>query len=295
MLLAMKPKAIVTFIDNSGIFHWLSRRRGGVPFIAIQNGTRLRCHAEPNSGYYLQHLFSHGTHERNLFPQLGYFVQHFHPVGSLLASLHIPKTPIAETLDLLIISTWRGNIGWTREVQDTMRSMRIMDELLAGYLRMRSLRAAVISRSERDSVDWMIPEVGQTEEEYYRSLYGETVEFIETRFTERNVYHNIARAHVVVTCLSSAGLEALGLGKKVLYCNFTGTDVYHADLAADLVHSDSSPDSFRNRIDSLLHEPIDAYADRLRNVRAHYMRNPDYQPTFEAITSQIDKIIAGDL
>ena len=41
-LVAMKPKAVITFIDNSTIFHWLSRYSRKFPYIAIQNGAI--CH-----------------------------------------------------------------------------------------------------------------------------------------------------------------------------------------------------------------------------------------------------------
>ena len=34
--------------------------------------------------------------------------------------------------------------------------------------------------------------------------------------------------------IQAAGIEAYGLGKKLLYCNFTGTDLYHQDIADEI-------------------------------------------------------------
>ena len=42
LVLAINPKAVITFIDNNIIFNQLSKNLEFIPFIAIQNGLRLR-------------------------------------------------------------------------------------------------------------------------------------------------------------------------------------------------------------------------------------------------------------
>ena len=37
----ISPKIVITFIDNSWTFHWISRRYGSCEFYAIQNGMRF--------------------------------------------------------------------------------------------------------------------------------------------------------------------------------------------------------------------------------------------------------------
>ena len=56
------------------------------------------------------------------------------------------------------MSCWRGNIGYAKDVEDSMKAMRLMDETLAQYLQNRDLKTAVILRSERDSDQWVMPE-----------------------------------------------------------------------------------------------------------------------------------------
>lgn len=294
-LLAMRPKAVVTFIDNSPNFHWLSRHCRTVPFIAIQNGSRLRFVTTGDDRYYLQHLFSWGRHEQDLFPQLNYVVETYHPVGSLVASLHfVPADQVpAKAIDLLVVSTWRGNIGFSQDVRDTMRSMRIMDELLAEYIRSRGIKAAVILRAARDSDHWMMPEIGATEEEYYQKMYGNSIEIIDTDFSTRNIFPLMQRSRVVLSCLSSALHEAFGIGKKVLYCNFTGTDIYHADLDEAIVASDSDRDAFYVRLDALLSLPTGEYHQKYRLLQYYYMSNPDTEPTHRSIARGIDEIISA--
>ena len=290
---AMRPKAVITFIDNSDNFHWLSKNCQRFPLIAVQNGSRLSYAANQDPNYYLQHFFCFGTHESELFEELGYCVEQFHPVGSLVSGLHFipPTETVKEEYDLLVVSTWRGNIGYQKDVQDTMRSMLTMDQLLAQYLSARKLKAAVILRSERGSDDWLMPEVGNTEEEYYLGIYGSSIEIIDTDFTERNVFPLMQKSRLIVSCLSTALLEAYGIGKRILYCNFTGTNDYHRDKDSAITVSDNNPSVFFERLDTLLAMSRSEYQRLHRERQEYYMSFPESQPTHEAIAEQVDSII----
>ena len=294
-LLSMKPKAVVTFIDNSSNFHWLSKHCRAFPFIAIQNGSRLRYAITENHGYYLQHYFCWGTHEVNLFGQLGYQVEHYYPVGSLIASLTLEQTPSGAThteYDLLVVSSWRGNIGFPPDVIDTMRSMKIMDHLLAKYVAGRSMRAAIILRAERDSEHWIMPGVG-TEYDYFHDIYGDTVEIIEADFAARTIYPVMLQSEVIVSCLSSALIEAYGLGKKVLYCNFADFNIYHCDIEPMIVTNDRNFEAFSKRLDDLLAQTESNYRDQHQDSMKKYMNFPAGCLTYRAITEGVDKIIKG--
>ncbi len=292
-LMAMRPKAVVTFIDNAPTFGWLARHCRAFPLIAIQNGSRLSYAASQDSGIYHQHLFCFGTHETTLLPMLGWQVEHFYPVGSLIASLHFEQHAREQGVerDVLVVSTWRGNIGFPQDVQDTMRSMRVMDELLATYITSRKIRAAVILRAERDSEHWAMPEIGMSEEAYFRSIYADGIEIIETDFSKRNIFPLVQGSEVIVSCLSSALMEALGVGKKICYFNFTGTDLYHRDIDAALVSTDCDREAFFQKIDALLAIPAVEFANKNRHLQARYMNTDAAVPTYRRIADGIDHII----
>lgn len=289
----MKPKAAVTFIDNSPSFGWLSRNCRSFPFIAIQNGSRLSYAADNDSGYHVQHLFCFGEHEKNLFPKIGYHVENFHPVGSLVASLHFDHqiATLEEKYDLLVVSSWRGNIGFQQDVKDTMRSMEVMDRLLARYLRSRGIKAAVILRAERDSEHWTMPEVGMSEEEYYQDIYGDCIDIIETDFSKRNVFPLMQQSRIIVSCLSTALLEAYGIGKKILYCNFTGTSLYHSDLDPKIVTDQCDWDGFPIQLDNLLSQRSEDYQRLHKETMRYFMAFPAGSSTHELMAIKIDEII----
>ena len=289
----MKPKAVVTFIDNSSIFHWLSKYSRKFPYIAVQNGSRLRYAISENRGFYLQHYFCWGTLESKLFNELGYKVENYYPVGSLLASLsfdHKDDKLIPIRYDLLIVSSWRGNIGYSIDVIDTMRSMKIMDELLSEYIKSRSITTAIILRTERNSEHWIMPGIG-TEFDYYRSIYGDSIDIIDANFTERTIYPAMQQSRLIVSCLSSALNEAYGIGRKIFFFNYTGKNKYHCDINPNCIIEDENYSSVWARIDDLLSQPESEYwqlhANNIRKVMAY----PEDDPTYKIILSKIDEII----
>ena len=290
----MKPKAVITYIDNSSNFGWLSRNCKDYPFIGIQNGSRLSYASSGKSfDYHVQHLFCYGEHEKSLFSKIGYRVNNFYPAGSLVASLHfdLKLQSEKEIYDLLIVSSWRGNIGFQQDVKDTMKSMKIMDHLLAQYVKTRSIKAAIILRNERDSKDWIMPEIGKSEIEYFQNIYGNSIEIIETSLSKRNIFQLMQKSKVVTTCLSSAAIEAFGIGKKILYCNFTGTNLYHSDIDKDLVTEKSNWLEFSKLMDSLIaHDPED-YRKINKEKINYYMSFPSDLSTHNFISNKIDKII----
>ncbi len=292
-LVSMKPKAVVTVIDNSSIFHWLSRYSRKFPYIAIQNGSRLRYAIAENKGFFLQHYFCWGANEKKLFNEIGYEIENYYPVGSLLASLYFDNksdAPILTKYDLLIVSTWRGNIGFAIDVVDTMRSMKVMDELLSEYIKARPINAAIILRAERDSEHWFMPGIGN-EYDYYRSIYGDEIEIVEADFTARTIYPNMQQSRLVVSCLSSALNEVYGIGKKILFFNYTGKDEYHCDIDPSCIIKDENYSSVWARIDELLSQSESEYWQLHSNNVKKVMAYPDGDPTWKVILLKIDEII----
>ena len=290
---SIKPKAVITFIDNSSTFGWLSKNCDNFPFMAIQNGSRLSYAASPNSGYYVPHYFCFGFHEQNIFPKLGYKVNNYYPVGSLHASLNLlPENKVKQKYDLLVVSSWRGDIGFQQDVQDTMRSMKIMDQLIAKYLNNHDMKAALIYRSMRNSEHWVIPELGLSEEEYYQDIYGDEIEHIETSNALSNVFPLIQQSKMIITCLSTAGIEGYGLEKKLLYCNFTGTDLYHQDIDDSILTTNSDYSDFSEKLTVLFQQDQEEYIKDHKETMQYYMNFGDNPRSVSTqISQKIDTIV----
>jgi hypothetical protein len=295
-LLSRNPKAIVTSIDNCSKFAWLSENYQLAPCIAIQNGFRLSYDANSTNKYYCQHLFCFGEREIADFPRMNYKVDNFYPVGSLNLSLNFDNqlTDIKPIYDLLVVSCWRGNIGYGQDVEDSMKAMRLMDETLAQYLQNRDLKTAVIMRSERDSDQWVMPEIGMSEEDYYKSIYGDLIEIIDVNFIERNVYPVMQSAEVIVAGFSTTCLiEAYAMCKKVLYMNFCGNNKYHRDFKPEIVFqgNENNYQLFETRLDELRMTSNDDYLMEHKDIMSYYINTST--STREAIESKVNDIIAS--
>jgi len=291
-----KPKAVITYIDNCNKFAWLSENLENIPCIAIQNGFRLSYNADLDHAYYCNHLFCFGNREREVYPKLNYKVDHFYPFGSLSLNNNFCSdlNQIKPIYDLLIVSCWRGNIGYQQDVVDSMRCMRIMDTFLAKYLRNKDLKVAVILRNERNSSDWVMPEVGMSEEEYYRSIYGDLIQVIDVNFAERNIYPTMQKAKALIASFSTTCLvEAFSFGKKVLYANFCGTNKYHVDFAKEILFEGNENDekSFFDRMDILLNQTEEHYLKSIQGLQNYYVTDPRNSQTSVRIKDQISQIV----
>lgn len=292
----VKPKAVITSIDNCTKFAWLSKNISDIPFIAVQNGFRLSSDVDPESIYHCQHLFCFGQFETEKFPRRNWTVNNFYPVGSLNASLNFKNNnKVKNKYDFLIVSCWRGNIGFTKDVQDSMKAMRLFDEDFYKYLKERDLRAGVIMRSERDSDQWFMPELGMNEEEYYKSIYNDQIEIIDTSFTERNVYKEILRSKIIISGFSTTVLlEALGAKKKILYCNYTSNDKYYLDFDKSIVFVKDEDNSLAISLDKLLEITESDYEKKYSKLMTYYQSFKSEISTRDIIKDKINQVIKSN-
>tara|TARA_B110000438_G_C15796058_1_gene642898 strand:+ start:189 stop:1124 length:936 start_codon:yes stop_codon:yes gene_type:complete len=292
----IKPKAVVTGIDNSERWSWLSDNCSDIPFFAIQNGCRLSFESNSKVAFSSQHYFCFGEREIVDFPKLGYRVGSFYPVGSLLASRHFKKNASDEALhyDILIVSCWRGNIGFRKDVRDSMKSMELMDKTIFKYLKNRHLKMAVILRSERQSDDWIMPDIGCSEEDYFKSIYGDTIKLIDSNFSERNVYSEMLKAKVLLAAFPTTCLfEAFGWGKKILYANFCENETYFSDVSNKILfdYNGKNEDDFFGLLDDLLTKRYDDYVLDNKELMNYYMKLSKSMATEDAIKQKIVELL----
>lgn len=292
LILLINPKAVLTFIDNNIIFNQLSQSLKIIPFIGIQNGLRL-VH-EKARNYHVQHLFSFGNNESSYFKNIGYEVENFYPCGSFIASQHFrnKEEPLSNKYDILIVSCWRGNIGYPIDQIDTMNSMKVLDTLMSKYIINNNIKAAVALRNERDGDHWFVPEIGKNEEEYFYEIYGNSIDLIDVDFKSRNIYSLINKSCLIVSGFStSVLLEAYGYQKKIMYYNFTNKDIYHSIFDHSIISNKSDYISFSKELDQLMRIKEDEYVKKHIVNMKHYMSVIENDNYIEHVSNQIDQII----
>ncbi len=295
LILTLNPKAVVTLIDNNQTFNYLSKKIKSIPFIAVQNGLRHPFEGSANS-FHVQHYFSFGQNEKTYYSNYNMEVENYYPSGSLLNSIFSKKNTKKEDkeYDILIVSCWRGNIGYSKDVEDSMESMRIADNLMSKYLSNRNLKAAIILRSERNGDHWFMPEVGLTEEQYFKSIYKKDVKIIDVDFKKRNIYELINKSDLILSGFGTTTLlEAYGSGKKILYTIFCDDNKYHEIFDSSILCTNSEWKYFKNRLDEIISIDNGRYlSDHKKNMN-FYMSQPK-KGTLKYIKNKLNEIILNN-
>jgi surface carbohydrate biosynthesis protein len=294
LILSLKPKAVITLIDNNQIFNYLSKTIKSIPFIAIQNGLRHPFEESDNT-FHIQHYFSFGKNEKKYFSKFNMEVENYYPSGSLLSSIFSKKNIENENdkFDILIVSCWRGNIGYGKDVQDSMESMRIVDNLLSKYLAKKKLKAAIILRSERDGEHWYMPEIGLTEEQYFKSIYTKNVKIIDADFKNYNIYKLIVNSNLLVSSFGTTTLlEGYGIGKKILYTIFYGDKIYHEIFDESILCLNPDQGYFENKLDEIISTDKEKYIKEHKKNMRFYMNQPK-PDTLNFIKNKINEIISN--
>jgi hypothetical protein len=285
----VNPRAVITFFDNNDLVHWISKNCCAFPVIAIQNGARLRYCARDNSQYYLQHFFCWGDNEKSLFKSYGYKVKNYYPVGSLKASLFYKKTFYEDQYDLLIVSSWRGNIGFSNDFVQMMEGMKKMDLFLSKYIKKNKLNAAIILRSEEKSKDYFIRGYG-SEYEYFKSIYGDSAKIFKANHKKGLVYKLMQKSNLSVSSLSSALLEIYGMRKKVIYLNFIAKKIYHCDFNNKIVLHHKEEKETETKLNKLIRQSYSSYIKEHSDYMK-YMMNFSEKKTHQIIRKKITQIL----
>jgi len=295
LILSQEPKAVLTIIDNHPIFNYLSKTIKSIPFIAIQNGLRHSSEESLNT-FHVQHYFSFGQNEKKYFAKNNMEVKNYYPSGSLLNSIFSNKSINAEDekFDILIISCWRGNIGYGKDVKDSMNSMKIFDNLMSKYISKKNLKVAVLLRNEREGQHWYMPEIGMTEKQYFNKIYPKNVKIVETDFKKRNVYDLINKSDLIISSFGTTTLlEAYGTGKKILYTIFCDDEIYHEIFDPSILCINPEANYFDNKLDEIISIDKDKYHRNHKKNMEFYMNQPK-PDTMSYIKNQINKIISSE-
>ena len=295
LILSIQPRAVVTLIDNNQIFNYLSKTIKSIPFIAIQNGLRHPFEGSANS-FHVQHYFSFGQNEKKYFSNYNMEVENYYPSGSLIGSIFSKDSieNVDEKFDILIVSCWRGNIGYGKDVVDSMKSMKIADNLTAKYLSNRNLKVAVILRTERDGEHWHMSEIGLNEEEYFKSIYTKNVKIIDVDFKKRNIYELINKSDLIISAFgTTALLEAYGAGKKILYTIFSDDNRYHEIFDSSILCLNPEWKYYEEMLDNIISIDNERYfSDHKKNMN-FYMSQPK-KGTLKYIKNKLNEIILNN-
>lgn len=269
----INPKIIITFVDNNSIFHWLCKNYQNAEFFAIQNGNRLVNEMSGGNKHFHKNLFCFGNYEKDLYDRFGHHVERYYPVGSLLGGYYKYRRQEEniEIYDICVVSTLSRGRRLNVKSWGFWESFDLMNEFVARYSNEYGLRVAVLLYTPNGE-DLIRPDYSG-EKCYFRKLFGSDVELIERDTENFTTYRARDRSHIVIGQATTAVREAFGWGKKVLYCDFTGTNRF-CNYDQMIMFTDLNYELFKKRLNELRAEPNEAYEKRTKEY-ASYLMNYD--------------------
>jgi len=290
----MRPKAVVTYTDNDPFFHSLSRAYPRAAFIAVQNGVKTpECMTSPSrhplgwlpeppalgSRISMPELFCFGLYEEEIYKRYGHEVDRFHPVGSLVGGYYKSEVSGGSGSidhDVLLVSQWRALIMAGETFPYLKTGLDVLHDFLGRALKKRPLRFAIALCS-------ILP----AERAYFERVFGKDVPLIPFDREGLSTYVAMDRAKVVVSLSSAAAYEAVGWGKKVFFCNFTGTPA--RDCPKPGFWSMESPDFplFEGKLDRLLAMDQGEFERLTVETRRYLMNFDPKRPAHRAVRERL--------
>ena len=224
----VKPKLIVTFIDNTPAFYRLASRHQHVKTMFIQNGWRgyhadvfeqLEVSVESNDELLVDYMLCFGTAVGRHYQR--YISGEVVAIGALRNNLQERRSDVREAGCLAFVSQWRkGGIQVNNRLfsqeEFTGSVDRCIVRFLADYALAHGKSISIIPRTRADSVE------RREEGLYFEAMLGKPCRFLEYN-THGSSYLALDVAEVVVGIDSTLVYEAIARGTRTAVFSIRGT------------------------------------------------------------------------
>ena len=287
MINLYNPKIILTYLDNSSLYHWLIRNDHDMRYMAIQNGIRQKFEfdiLEKLIPVKINHdfFFCFGKYDIDFNKRMGFKSNESIPCGSLkLGISDLRRKEIIKKYDICLLSNYkkRKNISKCSITREIEENNILLDEHIKHYCQSNSKSLIIAIRSKN------------TEEiEYYKSIYGDDVCFSSGLIESYSSYDASYQSEVTIAYQSTLLLEMLAVGKKVLHIDFTNNEsMFNYD--APIKYSFTSYKEMESKLNNIHDMKIQDYTELTKKQRLYVMNYNSKNPPHQIINNKISFIL----
>ena len=285
----IKPKIVLTFIDNSFHFSKIAKsmRSKKITFIAIQNAWRGDISENdhfykkgllannPNKDFFLPHFFCLGENDINKYKKYKIKVKKFYKIGSFRMYNYIRKInkKPQKKYDICLIS----NTTWARKLTGSditfAKSYAKLANYTIKYVKEKKLKFVFCLKSSNRSRAIQDDEISILK----KYLNKEDFNYLKKNSTYKNsekfLSYNLAfRSTVVVGQTSTILGECLAYGKKIFVCNFSKLSYCDFPVKGICFLKKGNYQQFKQRISKILSCSNKYYQNNL-NKKKNYIVN----------------------
>ena len=217
LISSLDPDLVINHSEANIRFGLLSRLYRSARFIGVQNGYRQSEINETAPLNYLTNAFCFGQEVIDNYRRAGANIQNFFILGSLSDGLYREAKgggPEAPGFDICLISQYRRN-RFDRETRELAEITATLMNFLGEFCEKHN-KSCVIAGNAKKGLE------ADREREFYKEwLKDPHFVFRPNDRSSFSTYAAIDASNVVICVNSTAGIEALGRGKKLLFSNFS--------------------------------------------------------------------------
>ena len=273
IIFLINPKLLVTYTDISTDFYRLSKfMYKKIKCISIQRGARgdlFYNTDKERKNVFIPFLFSFGEYEQKIFRLKKTRANIINPVGSIslfYANKLIKKKKLKKNkYDICLISEPHGkNSSDFSQVKNFADSVGKIAEFTHKLCEEEGLKLIFTGEGEKNSI------AGINEIKFYKR-YLNKFSISQDRRNIYPSYQNIFQSKLIIGLNSTMLRESVGLNKKVLYCNLSGSNLIVAPVPNTIMElKTDSYKIFKNRVLYLLSLSTKDYFKKL-NVKKEFM------------------------
>ncbi len=289
----IKPAIVVTFIDNSSVFHMAAQRFRSARFLAIQNGGRLLKRDHPvgrSPQIYHREFACLGRFDIDQFTRHGAQVEHYYPIGSLKDSYYRAgrngARHAAKEFDLCLVAQFKPKTSARLTFTD---SFELVAEHVKRFCDAHHATVCVPLRKHPD-VDAAGYEV---EREFFAARLGPRAQLIPNVPGAYTTYGVVDRTRVSIGMHTTVLREGFGRGNRILSCNYTGNPEYSFPVPGPWAVDDPAYEVFEQRLLWLLNASEDEYANACGDQPSYVIGYDDKMPTHLFLQRLIADAVGG--
>jgi hypothetical protein len=298
------PKIVITYIDNSEVFHDVARADHGCRrYLAIQNAARydlLELSPEEARRIFIPEFACFGGYERDVYTTRGACVDRFYPLGSLREAYFRRYRAKSEQAsggdrfdyDLCVVA--ESSPGWNLRYPGFEEAIGRIAQFAIRLAREKGLRLVIAGKRDAVPQEKRAAIHSRDAETLWYEKYIGTEVPITPRVREQfTTYQLTSRSRLSLAMVSTVLREAASRGGRVLFCNFSGNPLW--DFCVDGIWSlkEHTYEAFAERVMAILALTDEAYAAQAAEMTTYVINNDDRNPTYAFLENLIADAVAG--
>ena len=290
-----RPSQVLTFVDNSMLFHEASGYLPGIRFIAIQNGIRFPDSSDyrlPPNRKLQSELLCIGQNDIDGYEMDRISFRQITPVGSLRNSLYVAESspttsdPDLGVFDICLISMF----DIRTPILPRGDSYQVLVEYVARYIQANpNLKLTIASRHSKEES----PEEYAVEMQYYKNFFSGSNYLMCLSNKLYSTYRIIDSSKVNISFGSTASIEAMGRGRRSLICQPLLVEELQLKVKRDWYLSGSTYDEFSNQVDKFLTMSDAEYSSKYEADIEYFAGPFNSKPTHVVLGNMISEYQQG--